>query len=365
MKKSGLLLALLPFAGCNSDTFTDVPENSNFYALRISPAATSLGVGQTLQTAVTAYDAGPCGGAVCSPLTPGNVITMPGTPTFKSTDTTRVKVSSTGLITAIAAGTASVIASLQDIPGYLSAPSVTRADTTVVTVTAAPVSVSALTLTASRNTTGAGSPDTLVVTLTDASGTVVNSQKAGTITGTNVGRPRFFSSNPAVATVGSTGIIVGVKPGTATITAAISVGGVNKTATFPITVTAPITGTVAITTATSGTGILFFPNSLTVSATQAIVQGALGAVVTFSVSSGTFSASTTPNSTQCFNVTFANPGAAQATTSTGLSGNIGTGGAGSANPPLCSGSQPRLFTTPGTYTFSNTTNGATGTLIVQ
>lgn len=364
MKKSGLLLVLLIVGACSTDTFTDVPANSNFYALRINPPVASLAVGQTQQFSVTAFDAGPCSGTACA-LTPGAVISVPGTPTYRSTDTTRVKVSSTGLVTAISAGTASVIATLQDIPGYLSAPSVTRADTALITVTATPVSLSGFTLTASRNTTGAGSPDTLVVTLTDASGNVVNTQKAGTITGTNVGRPRYFTSNPQVATVSTTGIITGVTPGTATITAVISISGVTKTATFPVTVTAPITGTFTITAATSGTGIVFFPTSLTVSATQAKVQGAAGAVVNFTVASGTFSASTTPNSTQCFNVTFANPGAALPNPSTGNGGNIGTGAAGTSNGPLCSGTQSRLFSTPGTYTFTNTTNGATGTLIVQ
>lgn len=365
MKKFGLLFVLAVFAACNTDTFTAVPTNSNFYFVRLSPSAASLAVSQTQQVTVTAYDAGPCGGAACNPTTPGNVITVAGTPTFRSTDTTKVKVSSTGLVTAIAVGTASVIATLQDIPGYLSAPSVTRVDTAVFTVTAAPLTLGAMTLTASRSTTGAGSPDTLVVTLTDASGAVINTQKAATITGTSVGRPKFYTSNPTVATVNTSGIINGVTPGTATITAVISVGGVIKTATFPITVTAPITGTVAITTATSGTGILFFPGTLTVSATQAKVQGALGAIVTFSVTSGTFSTTTTPNSTQCFNVTFANPSAAGPTTTGGLSGNIGTGAAGTTNSPLCTGSQTRLFTTPGTYTFTSTTNGAAGTLIVQ
>ncbi|MBA3657116.1 MAG: Ig-like domain-containing protein [Gemmatimonadaceae bacterium] len=365
MKKLGLLFVLAVFSACKTDTFTDVPTNSNFYFVRLTPSAASLGVGQTQQVSVTAFDAGPCGAGPCSPVTPGNVITVAGTPTYRSTDTTRVRVSSSGLVTAIATGTAGVIATLQDIPGYLSAPSVTRVDTAFFTVTATPVSLASLTLTANRNTTGAGSPDTLIVTLKDAAGVVINTQQAATITGTNVGRPKFYTSNPEIATVGLTGIISGVTPGAATITAVISVGGAIKTATFPITVTAPVTGTFAITTATSGTGILFFPSTLTVSATQAKLEGRTGATVTFSVTSGTFSTTTTPNSTQCFNVTFANPAAAQATTPTGLSGNIGTGAAGSANGPLCSGSQSRLFTTPGTYTFTSTTNGAAGTLIVQ
>jgi hypothetical protein len=61
----------------------------------------------------------------------------------------------------------------------------------------------------------------------------------------------------------------------------------------------------------------------------------------------------------------------------GNTGNIGTGGVSSTNPPLCSvpagnplpafgkDAQSRLFVTPGTYTFTSTTNGATGTLVVK
>ncbi|MDQ3673575.1 MAG: hypothetical protein M3365_04290, partial [Gemmatimonadota bacterium] len=124
----------------------------------------------------------------------------------------------------------------------------------------------------------------------------------------------------------------------------------------------------ACTTPVPGTGIAFSPADITVSATQARVQGAAGAIVTFSVPNNTFTATTTPNSTQCFNVTFANPAAAGAVAPSTNSGNIGTGG---TSPPLCSNttgaarSESRLFTTPGTYTYTNTTNGATGTIVVE
>ncbi|MFL5602227.1 MAG: hypothetical protein ACJ77R_02290 [Gemmatimonadaceae bacterium] len=198
-----------------------------------------------------------------------------------------------------------------------------------------------------------------------------------------------------MATVGSTGIVTGVKPGTATIFASSTVGGVTKTASFPITITDPVTATISITTATSGTGIIFFPETVTVSATQAAIERrpnatTTGAVVTWgvfptAVFSQTFTSTTTPNDTQCFNVTFTDPTVARAaptapsgsTVPAGNSGNIGTGGSGSANPPLCSvpagnpvpafgkDAQSRLFTTPGTYTFTSTTNGAKGTLIVK
>ncbi len=300
------------------------------------------------------------------------------------------------MITAKAkAGAANIIGALQDIPGAPSVPSVTLADTTPVTVLAAgatPPAVNNMTLTSSRSTNGAGSTDTLTITYTDASGATVATQR-GSTNASGIGRPAFFTSDPSVATVGATGIVTGVKPGTATITASNTIGGVTKTATFPITITDPVTATISITTATSGTGIIFFPATITVSATEAIAEGrpnttTPGAVVSFGVFGttlfpNTFTTTTTPNSTDCFNVTFANAAAAGAaptapqgsTVPAGNTGNIGTGAATSTNPPLCSvptgtnafgkDAQARLFTTPGTYTFTSTTNGAAGTLIVK
>jgi hypothetical protein len=359
MKKIGLIL-LMVIVACDTDQLTNIATNlSNFYFLRLTPEAASLGVGQTQQLTVTPYDAGPCGGTACSILTPGNPITVAGTPTFKSLDTTKVKVSSSGLVTAIGAGTTTVIATLQDIPATGSGlPSVTRADTTAFTVTASATSFGGIALSATRATDGAGSPDTLVVTYTDAAGATNGTQKATTTTGigATVGRPQFYSSNPENATVGTTGIITGVKPGTATITATISIGGVNKTATFAVTITDPVTATFSIQQAVSGTSILFFPQTLTVSATEALAEGKTGAVVTWSVLAGTFTTTSVPNSTACFDVTFANPSAAQASVTGGASGNITT---------ICSGTASRLFTAPGTYTFTSSTNGATGSLIVK
>ncbi|MFL5564375.1 MAG: Ig domain-containing protein, partial [Gemmatimonadaceae bacterium] len=322
-----------------------------------------------------------------------------GVSKFRSTDTTVAKVDSlTGVVTAQAkAGTANIIGTLQNIAGGESLPSVTFADTTPVTVLAAgvtPPAIGGMTLTSFRSTNGAGSTDTLTVTYTDAGGATVGTQRANTNTG-GLGRPGFFTSDPSVATVGSTGIVTGVKPGTATIFASSTVGGVTKTASFPITITDPVTATISITTATSGTGIIFFPETVTVSATEAAIERrpnatTPGAVVTWgvfptAVFSQTFTSTTTPNDTQCFNVTFTDPAVAGpaptapsgSTVPAGNSGNIGTGGSGSTNPPLCSvpagnpvpafgkDAQSRLFATPGTYTFTSTTNGAKGTLIVK
>jgi len=394
MKRLCLLAITAVFVGCNSnDKITDVLQISDFFSVRLDPQAVTLAQGGTQNMTVTAFD-GSCpgpAGAPCNPLAPGNPIAVNGVTAFRSTDTTVAKVDANGVVTAQAkAGTASIIMTLQNIPGGTSTPSVTLADTTPVTVLAtgaAPPAVAGMTLTASRATAGAFSTDTLTITYTDAGGATVATQRA-TTNASGIGRPAFFSSDPEVATVGATGIITGLKPGTATISASNTVGGVTKTATFPITITDPVTATFTITTATSGTGILFFPDSITVSATEAAVEGKPGAVVTWTVIGttlfpNTFTATTTPNSTDCFNVTFDNPTAAGAaptapagsTVPAGQTGNIGTGGAGSTNPPICSvptgnnavgkDAQSRLFTTPGTYTFTSTTNGAKGTLIVK
>jgi hypothetical protein len=395
MKKLCLLGVAAMFVACNNDKMTDVLNQSQFFFVRVDPQAVTLAQGGTQTLTVTAYDAS-CTGTSCNPLAPGNPLTVNGIPTFRSTDTTVATVSAAGVITAKAkAGTANIIGTLQDIPGAPSLPSVTLADTTPVTVLATgatPPVVANMTLTSSRSTNGAGSNDTLTITYTDASGATVATQR-GTTNASGIGRPAFFTSDPSVATVGATGIVAGVKPGTTTITASNSVGGVTKTATFPITITDPVTATFSITTATSGTGIIFFPSTITVSATEAVAEGrpnttTPGAVVSFGVFGttlfpNTFTATTTPNNTTCFNVTFASPTAAGAapaappgsTVPPGNTGNIGTGAATSTNPPLCSvptgsnafgkDAQSRLFTTPGTYTFTSSTNGAAGTIIVK
>ena len=399
MKRLGLLgllgVAAMIFA-CNNDKVVDIPSRSAFYAVRVDPQAVTLAQGGTQQLTVTAFDAACSGQAGCNPLAPGNAVAVNGIPSYRSIDTTIATVSATGLITAKPkAGTTNIIGTLQDIPGSLSIPSVTRADTTPVTVLATgatPPAVSGMTLTSSRSTNGAGSTDTLTVTYTDAGGATVATQRAAT-NASGISRPAFFTSDPSIATVGATGIVTGIKPGTATITASNTVGGLTKTATFPITITDPVAGTISITTATSGAGIIFFPNTLTVSTTEAVAEGrpnaaTPGALVNFGVFGTTlfpttFSSTTTPNSTDCFNVTFANPAAAGAppanpagSTVPVNSGNIGNP-ASATNPPLCStptgsnafgkDAQARLFTTPGTYTFTSTTPGsnASATIIVK
>src|SRR5207253_9313523 len=217
---------------CNSnDKITDVVQISHFYAVKLDPQAVTLAQGGTQTLTVTAFD-GSCPGPAatpCNPLAPGKPVTVNGVTTFRSTDTTVARVDPTGVVTAQAkAGTANIIMTLQNIPGATGLPSVTLADTTPVTVLATgatPPTVAGMTLTSSRATNGAGSTDTLTITYTDAGGATVATQRGAT-NASGIGRPGFFSSNPEIATVGVTGIVTGVKPGTATISASNSVGGV-------------------------------------------------------------------------------------------------------------------------------------------
>ena len=127
MKKLFTLGLVAALFACSNDRITEIAQVSNFYAVRVDPQAVTLAQGGTQTLAVTAFD-GSCTGAGCNPLTPGNPITVTGTPTFRSTDTTVAKVDANGVVTAQPkAGAASIIGSLQNIPGQTGAASVTFA----------------------------------------------------------------------------------------------------------------------------------------------------------------------------------------------------------------------------------------------
>jgi hypothetical protein len=360
MARFGVLLIALMLA-CDTEKFTDVYSTTGFHFVRLNPAAASMAVGQTQQMTVTAFDGAGCGANPCDPLTPGNPLTITNPPTYRSLNPAVADVSATGVVTGVAVGTTQIIANLQNKPGVTGGDAVSIADTTTFTITAAPVAFGSLTLSgragASPNTVAAGTTLTLTRTTADPSGAPV----------TGVGQPQWYSTRPEIATVSQTGVVTGVAPGTTTVIATITVNGVTRTSSFDVVVTSPVTATINICgqvcQANPVTGIAFIPATTTVSATQAAVQGLAGATVNFTVPAGTFTAATTPNNVQCFNVTFSNPAAAGPVAPSTDAGNIGTGTG--TNGPFCTGTRSRRFTTPGTYTFTSTTNNAAGTLIVQ
>jgi uncharacterized protein YjdB len=115
--------------------------------------------------------------------------------TWSSSNTTVATVSSTGLVTGVTIGTATITATSE-----------TKSGTATVTVTPAPVST--VTVSPPTPTVVIGTTTTLAATTKDALGAV--------LTGRSV---TWSSANNAIATVNSNGVVTGVALGTVTITA--------------------------------------------------------------------------------------------------------------------------------------------------
>ncbi len=178
----------------------------------VSPASASVAVGATSGLQATVNDQN------------GNA--MPGqTVTWSSNNTAAATVNSTGVVTGIAAGSATITATNSGVSGT-SAITVTAGPPpppVVTTVTVAPTSASVV----------AGATTALQATVKDQNGNVMTGQTVIWSTG-----------NPVAATVNSTGVVTGVAAGSATITATSS----GKTGTSSITVTAvpPVVTTVTV-----------------------------------------------------------------------------------------------------------------------
>jgi uncharacterized protein YjdB len=155
--------------------------------------------------------------------------------TWSSSDTTKATVSATGLVTGVAAGPATITVTTAD--GGKTA----TCDVTVV------VPVTTISLKASTTVTvgGTGGTETLTPIFTPSNATNKN--------------VTWSSSSSSVATVSTTGLVTGVKAGTATITVKTQDG--NKTATCDVTVA---------TTEKSVTGVSLSPKTHTISGTNTV-----------------------------------------------------------------------------------------------
>lgn len=144
------------------------------------------------------------------------------TVTWTSNNTAVATVSSTGVVTAVAPGTATITASAAN-------GSVVATDTASITVTApAPAAVlTSIGISPTSTSVAIGGTKTLVATPKDQNG---NAFSGATVAWT--------SSNTAVATVSAAGLVQGVSAGTATITATAVSGTVTVSGTSAITVTA-------------------------------------------------------------------------------------------------------------------------------
>jgi hypothetical protein len=195
-------------------------------SVTVSPATATLTVGATQQLAATTRDSA---GATLM----GRVVT------WASSASGVAMVSSGGLVTAVAAGSATITATSEGVIG-----------TATVTVTSGAVSTAQSTVSVSAGTVAAGGTVTLTLQAKDAGGTnltsggltVVFSASGGTSTGT-IGATTDSANGRYTAT------FTAVTAGTAT-TVQATIGGVAVTSTLPtVTVTSavPTTGTLQVT----------------------------------------------------------------------------------------------------------------------
>jgi uncharacterized protein YjdB len=185
---------------------------------------TTLSPGQTTQATAVARDAS------------GNVLTGRSV-SWSSLNPNIATVSTSGVVTAVAAGVASIQATVETKIGLAS---VTVASAAL----AVPVPVATVTVTVTSTTLTVGQTTQAAATARDASGNVLT------------GRVVTWSSlNPSVATVSSTGLVTAVAGGPATIRATVEtkVGdGVVTVMTNTITAPTPSSGTLASSDFESG-----------------------------------------------------------------------------------------------------------------
>ena len=186
-------------------SITETVSTSTVANLSVVLASSNILVGNTTQATATATDAS------------GNVITG-RTVTWKTSNSTVATVSTLGLVTAVAAGTVSISATVDGI-------------TSSATLVVAQPTISSITVTAPSTTVLAGQTVQATATVLDASGNKINT----TVT--------WASSAPTVAGVSSAGLVSGLNAGSASISA--TAGG--KTGSVGMTVQS------TTTTAPSGT----------------------------------------------------------------------------------------------------------------
>src|SRR5436309_8160385 len=208
-------------------------------SVTVTPTPATVPVGQTVQLTATPKDAN------------GNVLTG-RVVTWASNNTAVATVGSTGLVSGVAQGQATITATSE-----------TKSGTAAITVIQVPVA--SVTVTPATPTVFLGQTVQLTATPKDANGNV--------LTGRVV---TWASNNTAVATVGSTGLVSGVAQGQATITATSE----TKSGTAAITV---IQVPVASVTVTPATPTVFLGQTVQLTATPKDANGNVlsGRVVTW------------------------------------------------------------------------------------
>src|SRR5207244_3011923 len=164
-------------SGTASVTVSNVPVAS----VTVTPASASVNEGKTVQLTATPKDANG------NPLTGRSV-------TWMSSNTAVATVSSSGLVTGKVAGTATITATSEGQSGTS-------------TVTVVHVAVASVTVSPATASVQVGSRIQLTATPRDASGNPLSGRVV-----------TWASSNTAMATVSSSGLVIGVDAGSETIT---------------------------------------------------------------------------------------------------------------------------------------------------
>jgi len=169
----------------SATTTASGPPPAPVATVSVSPASSTLLIGATVQLSAVTRDSS-------NNVVTGRVIT------WSSSNSSISRVSTSGLVTAVAAGSATITATSE-----------TKAGTAAITVNApAPAPVATVSVSPASSTLLVGGTVQLSATMRDANNNV--------LTGRVV---TWASANPGVATVSSTGLVRGVGAGSTTITA--------------------------------------------------------------------------------------------------------------------------------------------------
>ena len=169
----------------SATTTASGPPPAPVATVSVSPASSSLLIGATAQLSVVTRDSS-------NNVVTGRVIT------WSSSNSSVCRVSTSGLVTAVAAGSATITATSE-----------TKAGTAAITVSApAPAPVATVSVLPASSTLLVGATVQLSATMRDANNNV--------LTGRVV---TWASANPGIASVSSTGLVRGVGAGSTTITA--------------------------------------------------------------------------------------------------------------------------------------------------
>lgn len=265
-QRIALALSAAAVLGCYMDEPTN-PVDSTVFAVVLQPDNLNIPVGGTHTVTVRAVN------GRFAPLSTF------GAPTFASTDTTRVRVSQAGVVTGVATGNASVIATVRT-------EGVTKADTIAVRVSAAgATALGSLTLSAAAITLGGNCQRPLAPVIRDAAGATITPSSSG------ITAPFYVSRDPAVATVSSAGTVTGARPGTTYIVGTLTSGGVTKTDSVRVTVGGIPSATVSLSEAGATPNAVTIPAGCLVSFRNA---GTKATDVTFVSSTPTNAGGTAP-----------------------------------------------------------------------